>query len=69
MGIFLDLLSIMRNKYFSAKFQERNELMIAKEFTLTCFLMSLSEAKRVTKKGIILIKIKTQGSSQVFVHT
>ena len=43
--------------------------MIAKEFTLTCFVMSLSEAKRVTKKGIILINIKTRGSSQVFVHT
>ena len=43
--------------------------MIAKVFTLTCFVMSLSEAKQVTKKGIILIKIKTQGSSQVFVHT
>ena len=43
--------------------------MIAKEFTLTCFVMLLSEAKPVTKKGIILINIKTRGSSQVFVHT
>ena len=55
--------------------------MIWKEVTLTCFVKSLSEAQRVTKRismilsinfpkeGMILVNINNRGSVRLFVHT